>query len=504
MRYSTWPKLIRVTAYIIRFVNRCRKLNQVSNDSETRGQALSAIECRDARQFWIRTIQSEVFHAECKAIANHQALLSKSPLHMLQPFLDDEKIIRIGGRLRHFTLSFATKHPILAPHPIAKLIIRHAHVRSLHAGVQLTLATVRQEYWILKARTLVKQIIHQCVTCVRERAETPTQLMGDLPQARVSAPARAFSYSGVDYAGPIFTRASSGRGITSRKGYIVLFICLASKAIHLELVSNYSTEAFLDAFSRFCARRGLPSAMYSDNGTTFAGADAELSNAYQNAVCNPEFQNRTAADNIHWRFIPPHAPHFGGLWEAGVRSVKHHLRRILGSHTLTYEEFSTLLCRIEACLNSRLIGPLTDTLDDYAPLTPGHFLIGSAITVNPEPSILSLNENRLSRWQLIRQLTERFWKIWQNDYVNTLQQRTKWRQMQPSVKVGTMVLIRNPLLPPCKWELDRITQCYLGSDGHTRVVSVRTAQSEYKRPIVKLCVLPIDIESPTTDHPHDK
>ncbi|EFN66309.1 hypothetical protein EAG_10475, partial [Camponotus floridanus] len=165
--------------------------------------------------------------------------------------------------------------------------------------------------------------------------------------------------------------------------------------------------------------------------------------------------------------------------------VKHHLRWILGSHTLTYEEFSTLLCRIEACLNSRPIGPLTDTLDDYNPLTPGHFLIGSSITVIPKPSILSVNENRLFRWQLIRQLTERFWKIWPSDYVNTLQQCVKWKQVQPSVKIGTMILIRNPLLPPttCKWELGWITQCHPGSDGNVRVVTVRTAHSKYKRPI---------------------
>lgn len=129
----------------------------------------------------------------------------------------------------------------------------------------------------------------------------------------------------------------------------------------------------------------------------FAGSDLELSKTYQSAVKNTNFQIKTTADNVLWRFIPPHAPHFGGLWEADVRSVKHHLRRVLGSHTLTYEEFSTLLCRIEACLNSRPISPLTDTLDDYVPLTPGHFLIGSAITVNPEPSSLSINENCLSR-----------------------------------------------------------------------------------------------------------
>lgn len=175
-----------------------------------------------------------------------------------------------------------------------------------------------------------------------------------------------------------------------------------------------------------------------------------------------------------------------------MRSVKHHLRRVLGSHTLTFEEFTTFLCWVEACLNSRPIAPLSDTLGDYECLTPGHFLIGSSMTVSPEPSLLELNENRLTRWQLVRQMTERFWKLWYHDYVNTLQQRGKWRTERAPIKVGQLVLLRNSTLPPCKWELGRITQCHSGSDGFTRVVTVKTANSEYKRPIVKLCLLPIE------------
>ena len=175
--------------------------------------------------------------------------------------------------------------------------------------------------------------------------------------------------------------------------------------------------------------------------------------------------------------------------------MKHHLRRVLKDHTLTFEELTTLLCRIEACLNSRPLAPLKDTLDDYEVLTPGHFLIGSAITVNPEPSLLDLQENRLSRWQRVRHLTERFWKLWQTDYVNTLQQRIKWQKLKTPVKVGQLVLLRNATLPPCKWELGRITQCHAGSDGLIRVVTVKTAMSEYTRPIVKLCLLPIDCET---------
>lgn len=232
--------------------------------------------------------------------------------------------------------------------------------------------------------------------------------MGNLPEPRVAAPTRCFLHCGIDYAGPVLVRASAGRGIRTRKAYIALFVCLATKAIHLELVGDYSTKTFCDAFSRFCARRGLPQSMYSDNGTTFTGANREMTAAYHSVVRDPNFLNSTASDNIQWNFIPPSAPHFGGLWEAGVRSVKHHLRRVIGDHILTYEELITVLCRIEACLNSRPLAPLTDTLSDYECLTPGHFLIGSTLTTSPEPSLLHLNENRLSRWQVVRHLTERF------------------------------------------------------------------------------------------------
>ncbi|EZA48944.1 hypothetical protein X777_12908, partial [Ooceraea biroi] len=181
-------------------------------------------------------------------------------------------------------------------------------------------------------------------------------------------------------------------------------------------------------------------------------------------------------------------------WESGVKSVKHHLRRVLSSHTLTFEELTTVLCNIESCLNSRPLAALTDTLDDYECLTPGHFLVGSALTSHPEPSLLDLNENRLSRWQIVRQLSERFWKLWQTDYLNTLQQRAKWREPTSSVKVAQLVLIRNDPLPPCKWELGRVSQCHAGDDGFVRVVTIRTTTSEYRRPIRKLCVLPVNIE----------
>ncbi|XP_036143344.1 uncharacterized protein LOC118645744 [Monomorium pharaonis] len=373
-RFSSWPKLLRVTAYIIRYVSRLRNRANRNALRVESPSSLSADECQTARLFWLKRIQDATFPLEKKALLRDQPISSKSTLLSLHPFLDEDQIIRVGGRLSLAPIPLPTKHPvILTSHPLVRLIAHHAHLRALHAGIQLTLAILRQEFWILRARNLVKSVIHQCIVCTRERAAIPHQLMGSLPQMRVTPPAHAFSHCGLDYAGPVLVRAASGRGIASRKAYIAIFICMAVRAIHLELVEGYSTFAFLGAYSRFCARRGLPQSIYSDNGTTFVGADRELSKAFHAAVRDPDFQNRTSSDKVSWHFLPPSAPHFGGLWEAGVRSVKHHLRRVVGSHTLTFEEFTTLLCNIEACLNSRPLAPLTDFLDDYEPLTPGHF-----------------------------------------------------------------------------------------------------------------------------------
>lgn len=285
-------------------------------------------------------------------------------------------------------------------HRLSELLVAQAHSRSLHGGPQLTLSILRQQYWILNARNLVKQHIRQCVKCVRVRAETQTQLMGDLPAVRTT-PSRPFNHTGVDYAGPLFCRLSKGRGHQAKKCYISLFVCLATKAIHLELVTDYSSEAFLASFHRFVGRRRVPSTMYSDNGTNFHGANKELQRSFMVISRDPDLHNTLSSNGTAWRFIPPAAPHFGGLWEAGVKSVKQHLCKIVGSNTLTIEEMTTLLVRIEACLNSRLIAPLTNDPDDLTPLTSGHFLIGGPILSVPEPSVLNIKENRLFRWQMV-------------------------------------------------------------------------------------------------------
>jgi len=184
----------------------------------------------------------------------------------------------------------------------------------------------------------------------RTHLSLSVELMSDLPAGESTT--RAFIHTGVDYADPIAAWTAPDRGHKSHKTYIALFIYLTTKALHLELVSDYSSATFITAYQCFVSRRGLPQSMYSDNGTTFHGANRELSDAHAKAIRDPNFRNRftTEFSGIVWHFLPSASPHFGGLWEASVKSVQHHLKWCIGIHTLTFEEMSTLLCRIEACL----------------------------------------------------------------------------------------------------------------------------------------------------------
>lgn len=314
--------------------------------------------------------------------------------------------------------------------------------------------------------------------------------MGQLPAARVN-PHRAFLNSGVDYAGPIFIRTSKGRGHHATKGYICLFICMATRAIHLEAVSDLTTQAFMSAFRRFVARRGHCAHLWSDNGTNFVGAAKELKTLFQEGKDNlaKEVSELLANDGTSWHFIPPRMPSYGGLWEAGIQSTKRHLTRINKDTKLTYEEMATLLAQIEACLNSRplcQVDNLTETI-----LTPGHFLVGEPLINVPDRDYEHQKASLLTRWQLIQKMTQDFWRRWQTEYLNTLQQRYKWQTPVSSPSVGDVVVIKDENLPPTKWLLARVEQLHPGTDNLVRVVTLRTpAGNDLKRPLSKLIPLP--------------
>lgn len=350
----------------------------------------------ECTNFWLKTIQRTLFHREYYSLVHNHSISKHSKLIALNPYVDKDDLIRIGGRLRNSALSHQSKNPIiLASHPLVTSLIRDVHLKALHAGPQLTLSRLREEFWLLRACQTIRSVLHQCIVCTREKAAVANELMSDLPDFRVRPVPRAFYHIGIDYAGPIQIRSTPGRGHKSHKAYISVFVCMTVKATHLELVNELSTQAFPAAFARFCARRGVPNTVYSDNATNFQGAQRELT-ATWHAATSDSFLNNIAEQGVNWKFIPPSSPHFGGLWEACVRSVKYHLKRVIGVHTLTYEEMSTLLCKIETCLNSRPLSQMSDHIDDYTTLTPSHFLVGSTRTSVSEPSLLCEKEARLT------------------------------------------------------------------------------------------------------------
>ncbi|XP_067203819.1 uncharacterized protein [Linepithema humile] len=484
-RYSDWSKLLKITALILRFVKLTRRQLPCTEILYT-AQLMT-----EAKTFWIKVIQSSLYATELHLLRAGQRLPRSSSLLSLDPFIDDDGTIRMGGRLMHAPLTFARKHPvILSQTPLTRLIVRDAHLRTLHGGTSLTLRLLREEYWILRAKIIVSSVIGQCVICSRHRANLSSQKMAHLPEIRTNV-ARPFLKVGIDYAGPLPVRAFAGRGHQSRKAYIALFVCLITRAVHMELVTDLSSAAFIAAFRRFSSRRGIPAIVLSDNGTNFRGAQTELYRIFYASMCDGAVESSMASLGIEWHFIPASAPHFGGIWEAGVKSVKHHLKRIVGVHTLTIDELETLLCQVETCLNSRPIAGLSNSPDDLSYLTPGHFLTGAPLLALPDASLLDRQESRLTRYQLVQQMRDRFWQVWRLDFLNSLQKRNKWHNQCANMSVGDIVIIKNDNAPPSKWELGRITQCFPGEDGLIRVCEVRTATSTVRRPIHKLCLLPI-------------
>ncbi|XP_052747995.1 uncharacterized protein LOC128200049 [Galleria mellonella] len=457
-RFSSLRKLIRVIAICRRFL----KLKEPKGIRDLMTPYLSVSELQSSLFSCIRQSQLEHFNMEIQTLLRNEPLNKKGCLNSLNPFLDSCNILRIGGRLENSQLFEYGKHPIIISNNcyLAKLIVRDAHERTLHGGHQLTLNFIRTKYWILRAKNLLRSHIHNCVPCIRYAAKARTQLMGQLPSCRVT-PSKPFLYSGVDYAGPINMRVSKGRGHRSFKGYICLFICMATRAIHIEAVSDLTSEGFLAAFKRFVSRRGHCCQLWSDNGSNFVGASKELRTLFLNEQSSmlKEVASTLANNGTEWRFIPPHAPNFGGVWEAGIKSTKHHLKRVIGDSTLTYEEMTTVLSHVEACLNSRPLFKASSDSGDEMPLTPGHFLVGQPLIVAPDNKYDLTPLSNLRRWQLTQKMVQCFWRRWSKEYLIQFFHRYKWANCTAGSKVGDIVLVMEDNLPSAKCCLAELQSC---------------------------------------------
>jgi hypothetical protein len=322
---------------------------------------------------------------------------------------------------------------------------------------------------------------------------TCSQLMGNLPKERVD-PQRPFNVVGTDFCGPFYIKCKHARGrFQTHKVYVCLFVCFVLKAVHLEVVFDMTSDAFLACLRRFVARRGKPYQLYSDNGTNYVGAKNVLDSWC--SLLKPEdlidVHKFCSQEGIHWKTIPPRSPNHGGLWEAEVKVFKTHLYRTLQDRNFTIEELNTCVVVIEGIINSRPLGPLSCDPKDFEPLTAGHFLTGGPIHSILEPNLEHFNENRLDRWQKLVKIQQSFWSRFSLEYLNLLQQRTKWSEIKSNVKVDDLVLLCDENSPSTRWLTGRILELFPGNDGLVRVVSVHTKKGVYKRSINKICKLPI-------------
>ena len=487
-KFSSFTVLKRVIAFCFRFLPKYRHCKGT----------LKTTELNHAETVVIRLVQKSSFYKEIENLTKGNTLSKKSKILNLDPFLCENGLLRVGGRLQNSELSFDKQHPILLPRSnfLTDLIIKYYHLHCLHAGVQTTLYAMRQRFWPIDGRNQIKKLIRKCINCFRAKPILANPKMGNLPGARVIK-TRPFNRVGIDYCGPFYIKERKYRNQRKLKVYVSVFVCMTIKAIHIEVVSDLSTEGFLGALRRFISRRGKPQSIYSDNATNFQGARNELNELHalhKSKLFRDQVFNFSSNNGIEFHFIPPSSPHFGGLWEAGVKSYKHHFKRVASNVLFTFEEFYTLSVEIESILNSRPLTPISADVNDFSALTPGHFLIGDTLTNLPEPDFLPLPSNRLSAWQLISKVRQDFWKRWSIEYLNELNIRQKWHVNTENPKEGMLVLVKEDNVPCMRWPLARIHQLHPGKEGVVRSVTLKTANRLIKRPLRKIAVLPIDYE----------
>lgn len=488
-QFDNFTKMLRITARCIRFIRNYFHKETLKYSKEV----ITSDELNRAKRIWVKHIQTLYFANDIESIKSTGVVAEKSSLKTLYPQLNEHNIMILHGRFENAKWAIARRFPMILPakNHLTTLIIDHAHKTTLHGTIHLTLARVRQEFWVLNGRNRVKSFIHKCLRCYRHNPKPMDQLMAPLPIIKTQ-PARAFAHCGMDYAGPIEIKRSNLRNAPSVKAYICVFVCMASKAIHLELVGDYTTDKFILALRRMMARRGLCSDIYCDQGTNFEGASNELPRLFLQAksTVSTHIVNTFVNDGITFHFMPPSAPNWGGQWESFVKLTKHHLYRMTTHFKHTYEEMNTLLAQIEACVNSRPLCALTNDMNDLDPLTAGHLLIGSPLNLVPEPSLLVLEDNTLDRFQSIQKTVQTFWKRFSVEYLHTLHPRKKWYKPQEDLAEGDFVSIIDENMPPGKWLMGRVLEIHPSADGFIRLVTIKTKTSKLQRPIAKLCKFP--------------
>ena len=467
---SDIERTVRVTVYVIRFAA-AFKQSQGSSEkgclSKYRAQfsTPSARYATPAEQTFVRNLfiereQQEYYGSEIELLQQGKTLPKKHHLRKLYPFVDNG-LLKVGGRLHASDLTEEQRYQIIVPKEgnLARLLVSQVHKKLMHGTHQGCLAALHTKYWVVGAKSIIKKHIRECVKCFRYMAQKPQMpLMGDLPKERVT-PSCAFDHTGVDFAGPFTVREYVKGKATEGKAYLALFVCFASKAVHLEAVGSLSGPSCIAALRRFVARRGTPLQIYSDNGTNFVGSRNELDKlqeALDKTRGKDSMPNAAAQQGTNWVHIPPRAPHFGGLWESAIKSAKTHLKKTMGKNVFTYEELSTVFSIVESIMNSRPLVELSSDDSDFTALTPAMIVTGKVIRHLPldaakeMPTLpAKIDLHPAKRWSHINKIAAHFWHRWTREYLPTLQVRKKWQVETPNFQPKDMVLVAKTFSSHC-------------------------------------------------------
>ena len=348
----------------------------------------------------------------------------------------------------------------------------------------MTLNSLSQKFWIVKATTAIKRVLSKCVSSRLRDAKPGSQLMAELPSSRLQAQTYPFAYTGVDYFGPLIVKQKR----SNLKRYGCLFTCLTTRAVHLEMAYDMSTDGFINVLRRFMSRRGPILHLYSDNGSNFIGAERLLRESLHDWNQN-QLHTFFLQKDIQWSFNPPSASHMGGAWERMIKSVRRILQALVKEKTLNDDQLQTFLLEAEAILNARPLTPVTLDVDGETPLTSNHLLrVNAAAGMPPAPTHASDRFSK-QRWRNVQLLADQFWKRWSREYLRTIISRQKGHHTKRNFKVNDVVLLVDNNTPRAQWSMGRVSSVHSDEHGIVRTVSVKCRGSELLRPIHKLCLI---------------
>ncbi|KAK6731725.1 hypothetical protein RB195_007910 [Necator americanus] len=480
---SSYVRLVRITIYVLKFL-RCKLFDRVNVQSQScllrnipslrdilSHKSLTAPEFIAAETLLIREHYRESDH-----------ILEKYKLDRFNAHMDEKGLIRCPSRMENVQV---TAPILLVPsHRFTYLVIMHAHISQYHVGVYGLISHLITRYFIPSIRRTVRKVLRTCVTCRKVTGYAYRYPdMPSLPEERVKR-SRPFQNVGLDYLGPIYYRDTNG---IRSKVWICLITCMATRAVHLEVVNSNTTQDFLLAFRRFIARRGTPHLVYSDNATTFHSAKDTLDKVLFTPTLWNKIDSFLTNHRIAWRFITPLSPWKGGFYERLVALFKSAFVKAIGRQLLKLDQLHTVVVEIEAIINSRPITPYRENDVSIRVLKPNDF-ISPEVSLQLPPRLLvddiAVSGHRLADWykQTVTVL-DSFWDIWHTDYLSALVQRHQRRLRQPRntsirPKVNDVVIIADDKLPRGQWQLGIIVKLIHGYRNGVRAVQVRTCKGK--------------------------